>query len=111
VSAALTTAPAPTSAPTKAAELFRPLLLEQRDECLRQRELALAQTVASHPDPVAVTRAATLLGRVDAIDAALDRIVAGTYGTCVHCGAAIPPERLEFRPDAVNCVGCPHPAR
>lgn len=109
----MSTVIAPTSSPTtaRAWESFRILLQTKRQDCLRQRELALAETVASHPDPVAVTRAATLLGRVDEIDAALDRIAAGTYGTCVHCGAAIPTERLEFRPHADSCVACPRPAR
>ena len=107
----LTGGPAPSSASTTAWEPFRALLLTQRDDCLRQRELALAETVASHPDPVAVTRAGILLGRIDAIDAALHRIVTGTYGTCVVCGDAIPQERLEFRPHAVTCVGCPQPTR
>ena len=30
----------------------------------------------------------------------------GTYGTCVSCGAAIPPARLEAVPEAVRCVPC-----
>ena len=68
--------------------------------------LALAETATSLPDPVAVSRAAALLRRMEEIDAALDRIDAGTYGTCVHCGTAIPPERLEFRPHAAGCVSC-----
>jgi DnaK suppressor protein len=106
VSTVLTTAPAPSSAPTDAWDSLRALLLEQRDECRAQRELALAETVAPHPDVVAVNRAATLRARIDEIDAALDRMVAGTYGTCVRCGAAIPLERLEVRPYAVGCVGC-----
>ena len=84
----------------------RVLLEAQRADCLRQRELALAETATSLPDPVAVSRAAALLRRVEEIDAALDRIDAGTYGTCVHCGTAIPPERLEFRPHAAGCVSC-----
>jgi len=33
-----------------------------------------------------------------AIDAGLARIEAGTYGTCVNCGAQIAPERLEAMP-------------
>jgi DnaK suppressor protein len=111
MSAVLSTAPVPSSAPTNAWDSFRALLLAQRDECREQRELALAETVASHPDVVAVTRAATLRSRIDEIDAALDRIAAGTYGTCVRCGAAIPLERLEFRPYAVSCVSCQQPAR
>lgn len=101
------TAHGATTAPGEPWEPFRVLLRTQRDACLRQRELALAETVASHPDLVATTRAATLLGRIDQIDAALRRIEAGTYGTCVRCGGAIPVERLEFRPCAVSCATCP----
>ena len=68
--------------------------------------LALAETATSVPDPVAVSRAAALSRRIEEIDAALDRIAAGTYGSCVHCGTGIPPERLEFRPFAARCVSC-----
>ena len=41
-----------------------------------------------------------------AVDAALDRVHAGTYGTCVRCGSAIPEGRLEARPTATTCVEC-----
>ena len=40
------------------------------------------------------------------IRAALERVKAGTYGLCVECGIAIPPERLEFVPEAPFCVSC-----
>ena len=40
------------------------------------------------------------------VDAALERIAKGTYGTCESCGAPIPPERLEARPVASLCVDC-----
>jgi DnaK suppressor protein len=102
----VSTPPAPT---TTSWEPFRLLLETQREDCLRQRDLALTETVASHPDPVAVTRAAALLSRVLEIDAALERIAAGTYGRCRSCGNAIPAERLEFRPHASTCVACPTP--
>ena len=92
-------------------EPFRALLRTQREDCLRQRELALAEGVASHPDPVIVTRAGVLSTRVEAIDAALARIEEGSYGICASCGEAIPQERLEFRPHAVSCVGCAQPTR
>lgn len=35
---------------------------------------------------------------------ALARLDAGTYGVCVDCGAQIPSERLEFRPEAARCL-------
>jgi DnaK suppressor protein len=92
-------------------EPFRILLESQRDDCLQRREIALAETIASNPDPVAMSRSATLLHTLAEIDAALDRIAAGTYGLCVHCGAAIPDERLEFRPFASGCVSCQQSAR
>ena len=90
---------------------FRTLLEDQRADCLRQRELALAETATSMPDPVAVSRAASLALTIDEIDAALHRIADGTYGVCVHCASEIPVERLEFRPFAAGCVGCQTSAR
>ncbi|HEV2713311.1 MAG TPA: TraR/DksA C4-type zinc finger protein [Gaiellaceae bacterium] len=41
-----------------------------------------------------------------AIDEALARIDAGTYGVCVNCGAQIAPERLEAMPWATLCIDC-----
>jgi DnaK suppressor protein len=38
------------------------------------------------------------------IDVALARMDEGTYGTCRHCGAEIPRERLEAIPYATLCV-------
>jgi DnaK suppressor protein len=43
---------------------------------------------------------------LQAIDEALARIDAGTYGICVSCGAQIPPERLEAMPWAPLCIEC-----
>lgn len=42
----------------------------------------------------------------DEVLAALDRVEAGTFGTCEACGKAIPVERLEALPYARHCVGC-----
>jgi hypothetical protein len=102
-----------TTAPATATkwEPFRVLLEAQRADCLRQRELALAEVATSLPDPVTFSRAATLLRTVEEIDAAVDRIPAGTYGTCVQCRGDIPAERLKFRPFAATCVACQQPAR
>jgi RNA polymerase-binding transcription factor DksA len=41
-----------------------------------------------------------------AVDAALARVEAGTYGTCVGCGGAIGAARLEARPVAATCISC-----
>jgi RNA polymerase-binding transcription factor DksA len=86
--------------------LLRRMLEEQRAECVRRRELALVNTVASVPDLVAMARSAQLLSTLEEIDAALARLEAGTYGQCVSCGTGIPVERLEFRPFAAACVTC-----
>lgn len=47
-----------------------------------------------------------MLQQVAAIDAALERLDAGTYGVCQVCGRAIPDERLEAIPWAATCVSC-----
>jgi len=85
---------------------FRRPLQEQRAEAVRQRELALVDTVASVPDLVAMARSAQLLRTIAEIDAALARLDEGTYGQCISCGTDIPVERLEFRPFAASCVTC-----
>jgi RNA polymerase-binding transcription factor len=41
-----------------------------------------------------------------AIDAALARIAAGSYGRCEVCGEPIAPARLAARPDATRCITC-----
>ena len=45
------------------------------------------------------------------VQAALDRLDAGTFGTCEECGAAIPAERLEILPYVRHCMGCAERAR
>ena len=96
--------PTPTSASTR--DHFRTLLEGQRALCLRQRADALAECAQSVPDPVAQRRSADLQTTLDEIEAALARIDAGTYGSCVRCGSAIPVERLQMRPFAGACVSC-----
>lgn len=48
-----------------------------------------------------------LLRQLAAVDAALDRVAAGTYGICTACGATIAAERMEYLPSAATCVRCP----
>ena len=43
---------------------------------------------------------------VAAVEAALARLDAGTYGACTACGRAIMPERLEALPAAALCIEC-----
>jgi RNA polymerase-binding protein DksA len=41
-----------------------------------------------------------------AIDAALERVDAGTYGQCERCAKPIAQERLEALPWATKCIEC-----
>jgi RNA polymerase-binding transcription factor len=43
---------------------------------------------------------------LESIDQALDRIEAGKYGKCNHCGQPIQDKRLEAVPWARHCVTC-----
>lgn len=49
---------------------------------------------------------AAALKEIAAIDAAISRLAAGTYGICVKCGQAIAAKRLEAVPTAMTCVSC-----
>jgi RNA polymerase-binding transcription factor DksA len=40
------------------------------------------------------------------IEAALDRIANGSYGTCVRCGDPIAEERLDALPATPMCADC-----
>ena len=40
------------------------------------------------------------------IDAALERIEAGTFGVCTNCGKPIAEDRLDARPWADLCIDC-----
>ena len=41
-----------------------------------------------------------------AVNAALARIEAGTYGECTDCGVTIPAARLKATPEAARCIHC-----
>ncbi len=45
-------------------------------------------------------------GEIEAIQAALGRIDAGSYGTCSACGSEIGSKRLEAVPYTNVCVAC-----
>lgn len=55
-------------------------------------------------------REAALLSVVDQqrdeVRQALARLDEGTYGRCSDCGAELPDERLEARPEAARCITC-----
>jgi DnaK suppressor protein len=57
----------------------------------QQRDLALREKNEMH---------------LQAVEAALARLDAETFGTCVRCGRPIAPERLEALPWAAHCIDC-----
>lgn len=72
-----------------------------------------ASSVPTHladADDEGVDRAGETLAHlernIEEIDAALDRLDAGRYGTCRDCGASIDPHRLEALPEVTRCVTC-----
>ncbi len=48
----------------------------------------------------------TLKEELQKIEAALEAMEKGTYGTCKNCGKAIPIERLKAYPQADTCLDC-----
>ena len=44
--------------------------------------------------------------QLELVDAALARLDAGTFGTCLRCGRPIPTARLEALPWAAHCIDC-----
>ncbi len=54
----------------------------------------------------AETLAAELSDALADVDAALERLSAGTYGICDRCGQTISVSRLEAKPAARRCITC-----
>jgi DnaK suppressor protein len=44
--------------------------------------------------------------QLELVDAALERLDAGTFGACLRCGRPIAPGRLEALPWAAHCIEC-----
>lgn len=90
-------------------------LCRERDEMLRrvhapvyimikgdEADLAVLSRMKEHT----IWLANDAQARLAEIDQALERIARGTYGACVHCGNAIPEERLTTMPTTMYCVRC-----
>jgi DnaK suppressor protein len=63
-----------------------------------------AQSISERNDEFAINEHET--AELGDIDAALERIQAGTYGICSDCGVSIPPARLNAYPTAKRCIDC-----
>jgi len=103
---------------TKEKKKIRDILLRERAETLEEMDFAKgavayeANYVYGEGDPGIVEREKgmaimqSLSAKLAAIDHALERVEAGTYGVCTQCGKAINPERLEVLPYAALCIAC-----
>lgn len=103
---------------------WRERLIALRDDCrheLQERADAVAQQggapessdLPTHPadhdsegvaKEVEISRSERSI--YDQVQSALDRIEAGTFGTCAECDAEISPERLDAVPYASLCATC-----
>jgi RNA polymerase-binding protein DksA len=93
----------------------RSVVLEERRRLAADDDVVSADASESHASDSAVEtldrgvelslddNAERLL---EAIDAAIARVEAGSYGKCGRCGAAIAYERLEALPWATKCIEC-----
>lgn len=63
-----------------------------------------AQTITEHDIALALSEHETQ--ELANIDAALQRLAAGTYGQCIACGQAIATARLKAWPDVARCITC-----
>lgn len=98
------TALTPTALTPRELDALRAALTDDRAQRVEQRRL-----LGSGPDlldPVVGAQAQALDDLLREVDAALARLDDGTYGTCRHCGDAIPYARLELVPHAGGCVRC-----
>jgi len=94
-------------------------------QILKDKRLALKNALG-HRDEISIVRAADVLDALQLsqerslavqsldlntqllrqVEAALDRLDEGAYGTCLHCEDPIPERRLRALPWAILCVGC-----
>ena len=102
-------------------ETFRRTLVQRQQSLLEQRRHALAaeddlltERELDPEDTAAAGSAAALLDSLGEtarqkllrVEAALDRIQRGGYGSCATCGDAIDGDRLRAVPDTDRCGGC-----
>ncbi|AOT61897.1 MULTISPECIES: TraR/DksA family transcriptional regulator [Streptomyces] len=85
----------------------RQRLEHERESRLTQLKAIEAAGVGQQAsDDLLASQRASTQGVLKEIDAAFERLAAGTYGSCQGCGGAIPAERLEILPYTRHCVGC-----
>jgi RNA polymerase-binding transcription factor DksA len=86
----------------------RSLLLERRNALRRSRPVSRGDGAPYLPDdeiPEGIL-AEKVARELAEVDAALGRIVAGSYGTCISCRGPLGFQRLRAIPEATLCLGC-----
>jgi DnaK suppressor protein len=63
-----------------------------------------AKAISERDDEFAMNEHET--AELGALDAALERLQAGLYGTCKDCGVKIPEARLDAYPVTLRCIDC-----
>lgn len=115
----------PTTPPRSSADVFKAQLIEARTHLLeriayeRGGVVSRADMAADHFDNNFESRAQIRTERqtefamnehetaeLGDIEAALERLQAGTYGQCTDCGVTIPHARLNAYPTAKRCIDC-----
>jgi DnaK suppressor protein len=89
-------------------------LREDVERVRRDRPDVLVGSVPDAGDEAMVTLMAELdraeanrdVTELRALEAARQRLVEGSYGTCADCGGEIGFERLQVNPAAVRCIRC-----
>lgn len=113
------------TAPSTPQDIFKTQLIAARKDLLarmaheRGGVVSRAEVAADHYDNSFQSRAQIRTERqtefalnehetaeLGDIDAALERIRAGTYGICTDCSVSIPPARLSAYPTAKRCIDC-----
>ena len=91
---------------TRQRELYRRLHKIEGDLEATPNPDAEERATERENDEVLEEFGVTGLKELEAIDAALDRIAAGTFGACAKCGEPISPARLAAVPHAALCEEC-----
>jgi len=112
---------APEALKKKDLKRFREILIEKKDEILKNAKRTLSDDMTLDTDDLAdeMDLASSeylqsftfrLRGRektfLKKIDLAIAKIEAGTFGICEECGEPISVKRLEARPETALCIRC-----
>ena len=75
-------------------------------EAAETRQQQLEGLTSAEADEVTRAQREALNQVLLEISAARQRLVEGTFGSCMGCAQSIPVERLEIRPWSATCVSC-----